>query len=75
MSCTKARNPRLDHIAIFGAACISQKPNQEKLTVLEERARLGILLGNAEKYNDAYVVYSLKTGRIVISKDVRIDEN
>lgn len=71
----KGTRPRLDHIAMFGAACVSRKPNPEQLTVLEERARLGILLGNAEKYNDAYVVYSLKTGRIVISKDVRIDEN
>ena len=67
--------PNLMKIAPLGVACVSRIPNPRVLLKLKKRGRKGVVLGNAEEYNDALFVYNLESKRVVISKDVRIDES
>ena len=71
----KGKKPDLRKIGMFGAAVVSRIPNPRSHLILDDRGRLGVLLGNSETHNDAFVIYSLRTKRIIISKDVVIDEN
>ena len=66
--------PDLSKVVAWGAACVSRIPNPETLGKLDWRGRPGITLGNAPEYNDATFVYSIKTKKVVVSKDVRVDE-
>ena len=71
----KGKKPDLRKIGMFGSAVVSRIPNPRSHLILDDRGRLGVLLGNSETHNDAFVIYSLRTKRIIISKDVVIDEN
>ena len=64
--------PEISHLRVFGSVCHIHVHDAKRIT-LEERAAIGIFLG----YNNvvkAYRIYNLKTKRIQISRNVRIDE-
>jgi Reverse transcriptase (RNA-dependent DNA polymerase) len=69
----KERKPDLSKIAPWGVACVSRIPNPRTLGKTVPRGRPGVILGNAEEYNDGLYVYNLKTKRVIVSKDVRVD--
>ena len=69
------QKPDLTKIVTWGVACVSRIPNPRTLGKLVPRGRPGVTLGNAEEYNDALFVYNLKTKKVVVSKDVRVDES
>ena len=69
------RKPDITKIAMWGAACTVRVPNPRQHLKLDDRGRFGVIVGNSEEHNDAFVVYVLKTKRFVVSKDVVIDEN
>ena len=66
--------PDLSKVVPWGMACVNRIPNPHTLTKLEWRGRPGVTLGNAAEFNDATYVYNLKSKRVVVSKDVRVDE-
>jgi hypothetical protein len=66
--------PDASKIVPWGVACVSRIPNPEQLGKLQLRGRPGVTLGNAPEYNNATYVYNLRTKRVVVSKDVRVDE-
>ncbi|CAA0806487.1 cysteine-rich RLK (RECEPTOR-like protein kinase) 8 [Striga hermonthica] len=67
------RKPSAQHLRVFGSICYVHIP-KEKRQKLEEKSEKGIFLGYASQ-SIGYRIYSLKTGKLIISRDVEFDEN
>ncbi|CAA0841273.1 cysteine-rich RLK (RECEPTOR-like protein kinase) 8 [Striga hermonthica] len=61
------------HLRVFGSICYVHIP-KEKRHKLEEKSEKGIFLGYASQ-SKGYRIYSLKTGKLIISRDVEFEEN
>ena len=70
----RGTKPDITKLVPWGVACVSRIPNPRVLGKTLGRGRPGVTLGNAEEYNDATYVYNLRTKRVVVSKDIRVDE-
>ena len=64
--------PSLDHLRVFGSICYILVP-QEKRGKLDERSQVGVLVGYSD-VTKGYRVYNLETKKLVISRDVKVDE-
>jgi hypothetical protein len=67
------RRPDVEHIRIFGCLTFSHVPS-ERRTKLEPTAQQGILVGYSE-VSKAYRIYIPPFRRVVVSKDVRFEED
>lgn len=64
--------PSVDSLKVFGSICYTHVP-ASKRTKLDEKAEPGIFIG----YNSqpkAYRVFNPKTKKILITRDVKVDE-
>ena len=66
------RKPEISHLRVFGSICYIHV-HDAKRTKLEETAKPGIFIGYSNVVK-AYRVYNLKTKKVQVSRDVRIDE-
>ncbi|KAL5569040.1 hypothetical protein UlMin_025615 [Ulmus minor] len=62
------RKPSAKHLKVFGCICYAHIP-QEKRSKLDEKTKKGIFLGYSTK-SKGYRVYSLRTKKLIISRDV-----
>jgi hypothetical protein len=67
------RKPSAKHLKVFGCICYSHIP-KEKRGKLDEKAEKGIFLGYSTQ-SKGYRVYSLETNKLIISRDVKFDED
>ena len=58
---------------MFGSVCYTHIP-QERRNKLDKRAEVGILVGYSE-ITKGYRVYNVRQKKIIVSRDVKIDEN
>ena len=65
--------PSVKHMKVFGACCYVRIPT-EKRSKLDVKSQVGIFLGYEAK-SKGYRVYNLKDKKIVISRDVIVDED
>ncbi|CAH9135713.1 unnamed protein product [Cuscuta epithymum] len=64
--------PKLDHLRVFGSPCYTHVPDVKR-DKLDARAVVGIFIGYSS-ITKGYRVFSLKTKKVEVSRDVRIDE-
>jgi hypothetical protein len=67
------RRPDVEHIRIFGCLTFSHVPS-ERRTKLDPTAQQGILVGYSE-VSKAYRIYIPPLRRVVVSRDVRFEED
>ncbi|KAM6582397.1 hypothetical protein CsatB_009399 [Cannabis sativa] len=67
------RKPSLKHLKVFDCICYSHIP-KEKRDKLDEKTAKGIFLGYNTQ-SKGYRVYSLETNNLIISQDVKFDED
>jgi hypothetical protein len=67
------RRPDVEHIRIFGCSTFSHVPS-ERRTKLDPTAQQGILMGYS-KVSKAYRIYILPLKKVVVSRDVRFEED
>ena len=67
------RKPSAKHLRVFGSICYIHVPDQRRHK-LEDKTIRGIFLGYSTQ-SKGYRVYNLQTKKLVISRDVEIDEN
>ena len=67
------RKPSAKHLKVFGCICYSHIP-KEKRGKLDEKTEKGIFLGYSTQ-SKGYRVYSLETNKLIISRDVKFDED
>jgi hypothetical protein len=68
-----SRRPDIEHIGIFGCLTYSHVPS-ERRTNLDPTAQHGILVGYSE-VSKAYRIYIPPLRRVVVSRDVRFEED
>ena len=67
------RKPDIQHLKVFGSVAYSLIP-QAKRNKFDDKSEKCIFVGYSER-SKAYKLYNPKTKKVVISRDVRIDEN
>ena len=67
------RKPSVKHLRIFGCICYAQVP-KEKRYKLDEASEKCIFIGYSTQ-SKGYKLYSLKTKKVIVSRDVLFDEN
>ena len=67
------RKPSVKHLKVFGSVCYAQIP-KEKRYKLDEVSEKCIFVGYSSQ-SKGYRLYSLKTNKIIISRDVLFDES
>ncbi|KAK4398435.1 Retrovirus-related Pol polyprotein from transposon TNT 1-94 [Sesamum angolense] len=67
------KKPSAKHLRVFGSICYVHIPT-EKRHKLEEKTEKGIFLGYSTQ-SKGYRIYSLKTKKLIISRDVEFDED
>jgi hypothetical protein len=67
------RRPNVEDIRIFGCSTFSHVPS-ERRTKVDRTAQQGILVGYSE-VSKAYRIYILPLRKVVVSKDVRFEED
>jgi hypothetical protein len=67
------RRPDVEHIRIFGCSTFSHVPS-ERRTKLDPTAQQGILVGYLE-VSKAYRIYIPSLRKVVVSRDVRFEED
>ena len=65
--------PSAKHLKIFGSICYVHVPSIKR-SKFDEKAELGIFIGYASKAKGCRV-YNLQTKKIMVSRDVKVDEN
>jgi hypothetical protein len=65
--------PTAKHLKVFGSLCYIHVPDQKR-SKLDNKAEKGIFLGYSSQ-SKGYRVYNIETGKISVSRDVKIDEN
>ncbi|KAL0373817.1 UNVERIFIED_CONTAM: hypothetical protein Sradi_3297400 [Sesamum radiatum] len=65
--------PTTKHLKTFRSVCYVHIPNAKR-SKLEQKAEMGIFLGYASM-TKGYRIYNLQTNKVMISKDVALDEN
>uniref|UniRef100_A0A151UDA6 Retrovirus-related Pol polyprotein from transposon TNT 1-94 n=1 Tax=Cajanus cajan TaxID=3821 RepID=A0A151UDA6_CAJCA len=65
--------PSAKHLRVFGSICYIHVP-EEKRHKLEDKTVRGIFLGYSTQ-SKGYRVYNLQTKKLIISRDVEVDEN
>ena len=68
-----SRKPKVDHLRIFGSVAYA-KIQEEKRTKLEDKSQRCIFLGYGENCS-GYKLYNPVTCKIVMSRDVKFDED
>ena len=66
------KKPRVDHLGVFGIVAYA-KIQEERITKLEDKSQKCILLEYEENLHD-YKLYSPMTKKVIMSRDVRFDE-
>ncbi|TXG69605.1 hypothetical protein EZV62_004540 [Acer yangbiense] len=61
------------HLKVFGSICYMHVPDAKR-TKLDSKVKMGILLGCAMN-SKAYRVYNLETKKILVYRDIKINEN
>ncbi|KAL5582123.1 hypothetical protein UlMin_014565 [Ulmus minor] len=69
----RGRKPSAKHLKVFGCICYTHIL-QEKRSKLDEKTEKGIFLGYSIQPK-GYRVYSLRTKKLIISRDVQFDED
>ena len=64
--------PSVDHLRIFGSACYAHVPDVQR-DKLDEKANVGIFF-RYSSITKGYRVLNLKTNRVQVSRDVKVDE-
>uniref|UniRef100_A0A5B7B4M6 Retrovirus-related Pol polyprotein from transposon TNT 1-94 n=1 Tax=Davidia involucrata TaxID=16924 RepID=A0A5B7B4M6_DAVIN len=67
------RKPSIRHLKVFGCVCYAQIP-KEKRSKLDETSEICIFVGYSSK-SKGYRLYSLKSNKVIISRDVLFAEN
>jgi len=67
------RKPSAKHLKVFGCICYVHIPNQKR-SKLDEKTEKGIFIGYSDQ-SKGYRVYNLKTKKLMISRDVKFDED
>ncbi|KAL5556508.1 hypothetical protein UlMin_038744 [Ulmus minor] len=67
------RKPSTKHLRVFGCICYTHIP-QEKRSKLDEKTEKGIFLGYSTQ-SKGYRVYRLRKNKLIISRDVKFDED
>ncbi|KAL0379429.1 UNVERIFIED_CONTAM: hypothetical protein Sangu_0007200 [Sesamum angustifolium] len=67
------KKPSAKHLRVFGSICYVHIPI-EKRHKLEEKTEKGIFLGYSTQ-SKGYIIYNLKTKKLIISRDVEFDED
>ncbi|KAL0416080.1 UNVERIFIED_CONTAM: Retrovirus-related Pol polyprotein from transposon TNT 1-94 [Sesamum latifolium] len=65
--------PTTKHLKTFGSVCYFQIPNAKR-SKLEQKAEMGIFLGYASMTKGCRI-YNVQTNKVMISRDVAVDEN
>jgi hypothetical protein len=68
-----SRRPDVEHVGIFGCLTFSHVPSEMR-TKLDPTSQQGILVGYS-KVSKAYRIYILPLKRVVVSRDVRFEED
>jgi transposase InsO family protein len=67
------KKPSAKHLRVFGSICYIHVPAQKRHK-LEDKSIRGIFLGYSTQ-SKGYRVYNLQTKKLIVSRDVNVDEN
>lgn len=73
MKAWPGRKPSAKHLKVFGSICYTYIPDA-KMSKFNDKTEKGIFLGYSST-SKGYWVYNLQTKKLIISRDIKFDEN
>ena len=69
------RVPDLTHLRVWGSKCFTNIDSKLRRKDFAAKAMIGYLVGYSDLQKDAYKIWIPQSGRMIVSRDVKFDEN